>query len=211
MLAFYFWPWPKLSASNFQKHLVRLIKKILWLWEVYRSALKIWWPHFLVAPQYLWTFVFNHCHFLWSNLLSGFWSFKGSLSYQSGPIYPRLCLCNLNTTRRHKIKIPLTSAAGKIWKADFESRLKEKAQTFSLAILYCPHSLEGFSNMTFVLADKVSHTKQVISGITQWKHLGKQVRNKRVAGMCNNQLRQARSQHKSYFEGSSLIWQPGWS
>ena len=76
------------------------------------------------------------------------------------------------------MKTSLSPATGKIWKADFESGLKEKAQTFCVAILYCPHSPEGFSNMTFVLADKVSHTKQVISGITRWKHLGKQVRDK---------------------------------
>jgi len=98
------------------------------------------------------------------------------LFYESVPIYLRLCLCGLNTTRLHIIKIPPTSAAGKIWKADLESGLKEKARLFCVAILYCPHSLEGVSNMTFVLADKVSHTKQVISGITQWKHLEKQVK-----------------------------------
>ena len=147
---------------------------------------------FFVNPQHSWWLVFNHCHFSWSNQLSGFWSFKGSLSYESGPIYLRLCLCNFNTTCPHIIKIP-TSTAGKIWKADLESGWKKKAQTFCVAILHCPHSLEGFSNVTFVLADEVSHTKQMISGITQWKHLGEQLRNQWVAGMCNDQLRQARS------------------
>ena len=118
--------------------------------------------------------------------------FQGQFILRIRTHYLRLCLCNFNTACPHIIKIP-TSTAGKIWRADLESGWKKKAQTLCVAILYCPHSLKGFSNVAFVLADEVSHTEQMISGITQWKHLGEQVRNKKVAGMCSHQLRQARS------------------